>query len=86
MSKKLSEQELQEILSVREGYNNVIFSLGDITAQIFDYESKLALLNDEKLNYLSTYSVMINKEKELSKVLSDKYGPGQINLDTGEIS
>lgn len=83
---KLSKEEIDNLVQLKQDYSSIIYSLGDITAQIDEIESKLSILKGEQQDYLSTYKVLVEKDKSLAKSLTDKYGTGKINLETGEIS
>lgn len=76
--KKLTEEELQQVREVKQEYNNLAASIGDIDLRIADLE-------EAKNNILSTRKEVFEKEKELAKKLQDKYGAGVINIETGEI-
>lgn len=70
--KKLSEEDLQAVRAIKREYDNIAFALGDMVIQ------KSRLLEQQKL--------LSEKEGELAKVLNDKYGPGNINIETGDIT
>lgn len=70
--KKLSEEDLQAVRSIKREYDNIAFALGDMVIQ------KSRLLEQQKL--------LSEKENDLAKVLNAKYGGGNINLETGEIT
>lgn len=86
MSNKLSTEDLTILNQLNTDYYNVVYSLGEITAQIEQQELKLAELNESKRNYLSTYIKLQAKDQELAQTFTQKYGAGQINLQTGEIT
>lgn len=83
---KLSQEEIDNLVQLKQDYSSIIYSLGDITAQIDEIESKLLALRGEQQDYLNTYKVLVERDKSLAKSLTDKYGTGKINLETGEIS
>lgn len=70
--KKLSEEDLQAVRAIKREYDNIAFALGDMVIQ------KSRLLEQQKL--------LSEKEGELAKVLNTKYGPGNINIETGDIT
>lgn len=70
--KKLSEEDLQSVRSIKREYDSIAFALGDMVIQ------KSRLLEQQRL--------LSEKENELAKVLNDKYGAGNINIETGEIT
>lgn len=70
--KRLSEEDLQAVRDIKREYDNIAFALGDMVIQ------KARLLDQQKQ--------LTEKENDLAKVLNAKYGPGNINLETGEIT
>jgi hypothetical protein len=73
MSKiKLSEKELQKLKELRTKGNELIFALGQIEAQ------KASVFNQIQ-------EVQVENEK-IGKELQDKYGDGNIDLETGEFT
>jgi hypothetical protein len=77
--KKLSEEELQQIKEIKQEYTNLALSLGEL-------ELQKANLEKDKLRFLNYQDQLGNKETELAKQLTEKYGNGSINIETGEIT
>ena len=77
--KKLTEDELQSIKNLKQEYTNLVFALGELELQKVNLEK-------EKQNLLNSQNHLIEKETELGKVLTEKYGSGTINMETGEIN
>ncbi len=73
MSKtKLSKEELQKLQELQSEGNQLIFSLGQLEAQKISIFSQV-----EK----------IQKERDILGVeLQEKYGDGNINIETGEFT
>jgi hypothetical protein len=73
MSKtKLSKEELQKLQELQSEGNQLIFSLGQLEAQKMSIFSQV-----EK----------IQKERDILGVeLQEKYGDGNINIETGEFT
>lgn len=72
ISKKLTEEELQQIKDIKQQYANLTLALGEIELQ--------------KFQLLSTQSQLFESETKIVKQLTEKYGEGTINVNTGEIS
>jgi hypothetical protein len=73
MSKiKLSEQELQQLKELQTKGNELIFSLGQIEAQ--------------KASVFSQLQEVQIKNNKIGKELNEKYGDGNIDLETGEFT
>ena len=77
--KKLTTEELDSIKSIKQEYTNLSFDLGEV-------ELQKANLDREKQNLLNIQNQLIEKEIVLGKSLTEKYGNGSINIETGEIN
>jgi hypothetical protein len=77
--KKLSEEEVQQIKEIKQEYTSLALALGDL-------ELQKANLDKEKTRLLNHQDQLGNKEVELAKKLTEKYGNGSINIETGEIT
>jgi hypothetical protein len=71
ISKKLTENELTEIKEIRQQYSELALSLGELELQ--------------KRKLLDLYNVLQDREIKLASHLQEKYGEGNIDLETGEI-
>ena len=77
--KKLTVEELKSIKSLKQEYNNLAFALGELELQREN-------INKERQRLLDIKDHLIKNEEELGKTLTDKYGTGSINIETGEIN
>lgn len=68
---KLSQEELQNIKLNQQRSNEIIFALGEIALQ--------------KEGLIEQYKNVISEQNELGKSLTEKYGDGKIDLNTGEL-
>ncbi len=76
-NKKLTQEELQTIAELQQKNNAVVSELGQIELARMSVEARRA--NAE------TYLADLRKEEdEFGKTLSDKYGTGSIDLESGE--
>lgn len=69
---KLSKEELQQIKDLQLQKDQIVFSLGDLRVQSLSLEDQLRMI--------------IGQQNELGDTLNKKYGEGQINLETGEVT
>ena len=76
-NQKLTQEELQKIGELQQKNNAVVSELGNIELIKMNVEARRAAA-EEFLTELR------KEEEELGKELSDKYGSGSINLETGE--
>ena len=75
-SVSFSEQELKELRSLKEKISKLAFDFGNLTINKIKLEENEAFLKKE-LNNLE------NQEKTLAQNLTEKYGNGKIDLDSG---
>ena len=79
MTKKvLTEEELQTLKDFQQQENNLVFSFGQVEYQIASLESQKDDLIEAKQKFET-------ERIEFAKVLTKKYGDGNINLESGEI-
>jgi hypothetical protein len=76
--KKLTEEEVQQIKEIKQEYTSLALSLGELELQKSNIDKEKVRL----LNYQEQLSI---KETELAQKLTEKYGNGSINIETGEI-
>lgn len=77
MKTKLEQRELEVIQKFQQQENSLVHSLGEITVTEI-------LLNDKKEIYKKELIKLQKDQSEFVKILNDKYGDGNINLETGE--
>jgi len=85
-TKKLTAEELQQISELQTQYNKFVFELGSIEAQLQSLLQQKILIEKEKDGILSDIKTLGIKEKEIVSLLQEKYGAGNINPQTGEIT
>ena len=76
-NKKFTEYEIKQLKSIRSEFTDISYKLGQVEIQ------KLGL-EEEKKKLPSSLSTTSEKEKSLAKELINKYGKGEIDLDSGE--
>ena len=76
---KFTEEELQTLQNLQSTYNQITLTMGQISL------SKIQLENREQ-SVLNTLDEVREKENELAKELTDKYGKGSLNIETGEFT
>jgi uncharacterized protein YhaN len=84
--KKLNEEEIAQIKEMQTQYNKFVFELGSMEAQLAEVAAHRITLETEKNNVLGDLKTLTSKEKELLSSLQEKYGVGNINIETGEIT
>ena len=84
--KKLTEEEIKQIKEMQAKYNQFVFELGSIEVQLQNVNTTKSAIETEKNNIVEDIKKLGEREKELVKTLQEKYGNGNINIETGEIS
>ena len=85
-TKQLTPEELQQIQEMQKQYNQYVFDLGSIEAQLQNVYKAETDLKAEKANVISDIAKLGEREKQLVDSLQSKYGTGNINPQTGEIT
>jgi hypothetical protein len=73
--KQITPEELKNIKDLQTKYNSLVFELGSIEAQF----------QSAKIEVLAALRKLGDDEKELVKVLHEKYGTGNINIEDGTL-
>ena len=84
--KQLTTEELQSIKDLQAQYNKYVFELGSAEAQLQNVIATKKAIETEKDNILEDITKLGAKEKEVVTALQEKYGVGNINIETGEIT
>jgi len=83
---KLTPEELQSIKDLQSKYNQTIFEIGASEAQLIAFRQGIDKLEKAKDGLISDLSTIEQKETDLVKSLQEKYGHGEIDIETGEIT
>ena len=76
---KLSKEELEILQGYQQKQNQITFNLGNVDIQ-------KALLEGQRGAILENLADLQEKSNKTAKELQDKYGEGNINLETGEFT
>ena len=83
---KLTQEELQSIKDLQSKYNQTLFEIGVAEAQRIALSEQLEKLENNKSTLFKDLATIEQKESELTATLQTKYGQGNIDIETGEIS
>jgi len=83
---QLTTEELQSVKDLQSKYNQTIFELGAMEAQIIAIQQQLEKIEKSKKGLVSDLFTIEQKEADLTKELQEKYGNSNINAETGEIT
>ena len=76
---KFTEDELKSINELQVKYNQITMAMGQLTISKYNLD-----LREEALK--TALADTRTKENELAKTLTDKYGKGSLNIETGEFT
>ena len=77
-NKKLTQEEIQQVTELRNEYGQLVTELGTVEIQI----TNLSKLKEEIFLKFKEYQT---KEQKIENELEEKYGSGQISIETGEV-
>lgn len=76
---KFTEDELKSIQDLQVNYNQITLAMGQLTISRLGLDTREETLK-QALTDAST------KENEIAKELTEKYGKGSLNIETGEFT
>ena len=85
-TKQLTPEELQQIQDMQTQYNKFVFELGSIEAQLQALLQQKVVIESEKEGIVSDLKTLGEQERVMVRDLQEKYGVGNINPQTGEIT
>jgi len=81
---KFTEEELNKLRETRNKFNQHVVDLGNAEIQLTEAEDMLDQLKKRRQEILNSYQQLKNQEAEFSKQLTEKYGVGTVDIDTGK--
>ena len=76
---KLSKEELEVLKSYQLKQNDITFKLGNVDIQ-------KAIIEGQRSDLLDKLANLQEESNKVGKELQEKYGEGNINLETGELT
>jgi TolA-binding protein len=83
---QIEQSELQEISNLRNSLAIVVSDAGQTTLQIRLLQSDIEELNKRLQDQTQKFKELLEQEQTLIKRLSEKYGVGTINFETGDFT
>ena len=80
---KFSSEEIDEIKQLQEQSGNLTYQLGSISAQLEFANREIDQLIVQKTKTINDLFELQTLSEEFTKRLQEKYGDGQLNLETG---
>ena len=84
-TKTLTPEEIAKLKDLNKNFGRTLNSLGDIEIKINLLKQKEAELLKDKDGLLSDYDTLRGQESEITSQLLEKYGEGQIDIESGKI-
>ncbi len=85
-NRKLTEEEIDLVKDLQKQFQDTTYQIGQFQVKKFLLEKDLETVS-EQINSLNLEIVRLQqKDKEVAESLTEKYGTGYINIETGEIT
>ena len=80
---KFTEEELQSLKQIQQDYLECQTAFGQVAIQKIALQQQIDALAKSEDDYAKKYQETQEKEREVAKVLNDKYGSGNLDPQTG---
>ena len=80
---KFTDEELKSLQELSQNYQNIQASFGQLRVQKILAEQQADALEEAEVKMEADYKEMQDNERELVQQLNEKYGPGQLDPQTG---
>ena len=80
---KFTDEELKSLQDLSQNYQNIQTSFGQLRVQKILAEQQAEALEEAEVKMEADYKEMQDTERELVQQLNEKYGPGQLDPQTG---
>ena len=83
---KFSQEELDGLQAVRTDYLNIQNEFGSLRVRKLQLEQQVEAIENREVELEGLYNQVRENETTLAKTLQDKYGTGNLNVETGEFT
>lgn len=83
---QINEQELQQLHELRDQYTELTFRLGQIKLEQVTLNLQLKRLTELEQSMTDSYLKLTETETNVVNTLIEKYGNGELDIETGQIS
>ena len=80
---KFTDEELKSLQELSQNYQNIQASFGQIKVQKILNQQQADALEEAEVKMDSDYKDIQDNERKLVEELNEKYGPGQLDPQTG---
>lgn len=81
---KLTQEEIDEVRKIQEGYRDTIFSLGKLYLHRLNMESAFKELSTTEESLQKKMDDLQKSESSWTEKISKKYGDGNLDMEKGE--
>ena len=85
-TKKFEEAELAKLKDLQDRFNNIVLQLGQVNIEMIKLNAEKTRLENVKTQLETDYATLRTNEQELAKQLTDKYGAGVLDPQTGNFT
>ena len=80
---KFSEEEMKSLRELQDSYTQKQAELGQVSVQRILLNQQLDVLEEKQTFLENEYKKIQQQEQDLVKKLNEKYGPGQLDPESG---
>ena len=80
---KFSEEEIKEVQEIQNTYKNIQDNFGQLNMAKLRLEEQMSVLDTGEEDLRTRFIDIQEKEKKFLDVITEKYGDGTLNPDTG---
>lgn len=80
---KFTEEEIKTLVDLRDRYQSIITSLGQLYIERMGLNDRAAQLNDLEKSLQNQYIDTQKEEDTILKGITEKYGVGSLDISTG---
>ena len=81
---RVTEEENKELVELQESYYKLIYELGELSMEETTITNRMNVIQERKRQITDLeFTKLQSQQDELAKSLSDKYGKGTVNTETG---
>lgn len=80
---KFTEEEMKSLRDLQDSYTQKQAELGQVSVQRILLNQQLENLDQRQSQLETEYAQIQQKEQDLVKTLNEKYGPGQLDPESG---
>ena len=80
---KFTEEEMKSLRDLQDSYTQKQAELGQVSVQRILLNQQLENLDERQSQLETEYAQIQQKEQDLVKTLNEKYGPGQLDPESG---